>query len=105
VNDFVKDFSYTKVGNWLRNKALSNTLNKNVKAWDGTVGPEYFNSPYNWYRWSETPEIQSLRRYGMNITTEDSKNSLVSGTPDAWRRNAMENKIWSKDGYWYKKLN
>lgn len=45
VNDFVKDFSYTKVGNWLRNKALSNTLNKNVKAWDGTVGPEYFNFP------------------------------------------------------------
>lgn len=105
MNDFVKDFSYTKVGNWLRNKALSDTLNKNVKAWDGTVGPEYFNSPYNWYRWTETPEIQSLRRYGMNITTDDSGNSLVSGTPDAWRRNAMKNKIWSKDGYWYKKLN
>lgn len=105
VNDFVKDFGYTRLGNWLRNKALSNTLNKNVKAWDGTVGPEYFNSPYNWYRWTETPEIQSLRRYGMNITTDDSGNSLVSGTPDAWRRNAMKNKIWSKDGYWYKKLN
>lgn len=104
VNDFVKDFGYTRLGNWTKNKILSNVLNKNVKAWDGTVGPEYFNSPYNWYRWTETPEIQSLRRYGMNITTEDSKNSLVSGTPDAWRRNAMENKIWSKDGYWYKKL-
>lgn len=104
VNDFVKDFGYTRLGNWTKNKILSNILNKNVKAWDGTVGPEYFNSPYNWYRWTETPEIQSLRRYGMNITTEDSKNSLVSGTPDAWRRNAMENKIWSKDGYWYKKL-
>lgn len=109
LKDYARDFAFTKLGNWTRNKIASkeaaNILNKNVSMWDGTVGPEYFESPYNWYRWTETPEIQSLRRYGMNITTEDSGNSLVSGTPDAWRRNAMKNKIWSKDGYWYKKLN
>ena len=108
LKDYARDFAFTRLGNWTRNKITSkeaaNILNKSVDSWNGTVGPEYFNSPYNWYRWTETPEIQSLRRYGMNITTEDSKNSLVSGTPDAWRRNAMENKIWSKDGYWYKKL-
>ena len=109
LKDYARDFAFTKLGNWTRNKIASkeaaDILNKNVSMWDGTVGPEYFESPYNWYRWTETPEIQSLRRYGMNITTEDSGNSLVSGTPDAWRRNAMKNKIWSKDGYWYKKLN
>lgn len=104
VNDFVKDFAFTKLGNWTKNKILSSALNKNVKAWDGTVGPEYFHSPYNWYRWTETPEIQSLRRYGKNITTEDSYNLLTGGTPDAWRRDAMKNRIWSRDGYWYKKL-
>lgn len=45
VNDFVKDFAFTKLGNWTKNKILSSALNKNVKAWDGTIGPEYFNSP------------------------------------------------------------
>lgn len=58
LNDFVKDFSYTRVGNWLRNRMLSNVLNRNVRSWDGTVGQEYFRSPYNWYRWSETPELK-----------------------------------------------
>lgn len=109
LKDYARDFAFTKLGNWTRNKIASkeaaDVLNKNVSMWDGTVGPEYFNSPYNWYRWTETPEIQSLRRYGMNITTDDSGNLLVSGTPDAWRRSAMKNKIYSKDGYWYKKLN
>lgn len=47
VNDVARDFGYTKFGNWLRNRILSNTLNKNVNSWDGTVGSEYFNSPYN----------------------------------------------------------
>lgn len=46
VNDFVKDFGYTRLGNWAKNKILSDALNKNVKAWDGTVGPEYFKSSY-----------------------------------------------------------
>lgn len=109
LKDYARDFAFTKLGNWARNKIAgkeaADILNKNISMWDGTVGPEYFNSPYNWYRWTETPEIQSLRRYGMNITTDDSGNLLVSGTPDAWRRSAMKNKIYSKDGYWYKKLN
>lgn len=47
LNDVARDFGYTKFGNWLRNRILSNTLNKNVNSWDGTVGSEYFNSPYN----------------------------------------------------------
>lgn len=39
--------------NLLRNKAVSLILNRNIRNWDGTVGREYFNSPYHWYRWSE----------------------------------------------------
>lgn len=97
-------YALTPTRNLLRNRAASSVLNRNIRNWDGTVGEEYFHSPYNWYRWTETPEIQSLRRYGKNITTEDSYNLLTGGTPDAWRRDAMKNRIWSRDGYWYKKL-
>lgn len=100
MNDFVKDFAFTKLGNWTKNKILSGTLNKNVKAWGGTVGPEYFNSPYNWYRWTETPEIQSIKRFGRNITTRDDPG--IGGTPNSWRTDAMDTFRGSREGYWYK---
>ena len=104
LNDIARDFGYTKFGNWLRNKlggkAASKILDKNVRNWDGTVGAEYFNSPYNWYRWTETPEIQSIKRFGKNITTADDE--AISGTPNSWRLDAMENYSRFKEGYWYK---
>lgn len=100
LNDVARDFGYTKFGNWLRNRILSKSLNKNVESWDGTVGSEYFNSPYNWYRWTETPEIQSIRRTGKNTTTTDIDG--IGGTPDSWRTDAMDNFSKSKEGYWYK---
>ena len=104
LKDYARDFAFTKLGNWTRNKIASkeaaDILNKNVSMWDGTVGPEYFNSPYNWYRWTETPEIQSLKRYGKNITTHD--DDYIVGTPNSWRTNAMDTFSKSKEGYWYK---
>lgn len=104
LKDYARDFAFTKLGNWTRNKIASkeaaDILNKNVSMWDGTVGPEYFESPYNWYRWTETPEIQSLKRYGKNITTHD--DDYIVGTPNSWRTNAMDTFSKSKEGYWYK---
>lgn len=100
LNDFARDFGYTKAGNWLRNRMLSNVLNRNVRSWDGTVGWEYFRSPYNWYRWTETPEIQSIKHFGKNITTRDDLG--IGGTPNAWRTDAMDTFKGSKEGYWYK---
>lgn len=104
LKDYARDFAFTKLGSWTRNKIAgkeaADVLNKNINAYDGTVGPEYFDSKYKWYRWSETPEIQSLRRYGKNITTRDTDG--IGGTPDSWRTDAMDNFSKSKEGYWYK---
>lgn len=74
VNDFVKDFGYTRLGNWVRNKILSNALNKNIKAWGGTDELEYFNSPYKLYRRTETPKIQSKN---INKLTNDDYDSFL----------------------------
>lgn len=74
VYDFVKDFGYTRLGNWVRNKILSSALNKNVKAWGGTDELEYFNSPYKLYRRTETPKIQSKN---INKLTNDDYDSFL----------------------------
>lgn len=100
VKDFARDFGYTKFGNWTRNKILSSQLNKNIKNWDGTVEMQYFNSPNNWYRWTETPEIEGIREVGKNVTTHDAVNINVPS--NNWRTAAMDNYSKSKEGYWYK---
>ena len=101
--DFARDFAFTKLGNWTRNKILSNQLNKNIKNWDGTVGTEYFNSPNYWYRWSETPEVEGIREMGKNVTTRDAINT-INVPSNNWRMAAMENYSKSKNGYWYKAI-
>ena len=100
VKDFARDFGYTKFGNWTRNKILSSQLNKNIKNWDGTVEMQYFNSPNNWYRWTETPEIEGIREVGKNVTTRDAVDINVPS--NNWRTAAMDNYSKSKEGYWYK---
>ena len=86
--------------NKLRNYILSRQLNNNVRRWDGTVGMEYFNSPNNWYRWTETPEIEGIREMGKNITTRDAVD--ISVPSNNWRTAAMDNYSKSNEGYWYK---
>lgn len=100
VKDFARDFGYTRFGNWTRNKILSSQLNKNIKNWDGTVEMQYFNSPNNWYRWTETPEIEGIREVGKNVTTRDAVDINVPS--NNWRTAAMDNYSKSKEGYWYK---
>lgn len=38
IKDFARDFGYTKLGNWTRNKILSSQLNKNIKNLDNIGG-------------------------------------------------------------------
>lgn len=64
----------TGISNTERNvvkRQLIRELNKSISKFDGTVGEEYFRSPDNWYRVTESPEIESLREMGHNITTTD----------------------------------
>lgn len=87
--------------NLLRNKAVPLILNRNIRNWDGTVGKEYFNSPYHWYRWSETPEVEGIREMGKNVTSRDALGD-INVPSNNWRMDAMQNYSKSKDGYWYK---
>lgn len=93
-------FENTRFGDYLRSKIISNNLNRNITNWDGTVGMEYFNSPNNWYRWTETPEIEGIREVGKNVTTEDALNMFIPS--DRYRRSILKNHLKSRDGYWYK---
>ena len=61
---------------------------------------QYFNSPNNWYRWTETPEIEGIREVGKNVTTRDAVDINVPS--NNWRTAAMDNYSKSKEGYWYK---
>lgn len=100
VFDTAKLFRNTRFGNYLQNKIISNQLSRNIKNWDGTVGMEYFNSPNNWYRWTETPEIEGIKEVGKNVTTRDA--SYINVPSNNWRTAAMDNYSKSKEGYWYK---
>lgn len=49
VKDFARDFGYTKLGNWTRNKILSSQLNKNIKNLDkiGSFYPKFTEKVLN----------------------------------------------------------
>ena len=49
VKDFARDFGYTKLGNWTRNKILSSQLNKNIKNLDkiGDFYPKFIEKVLN----------------------------------------------------------
>ena len=85
----------------LRNYILSRQINSNIRRWNGTVGMEYFNSPNNWYRWTETPEVEGIKEMGKNVTTRDAIKTMDVPSNN-WRMAAMDNYSKSKEGYWYK---
>lgn len=66
-------------------------MNRNVRNYDGTVGPEYFRDPYRAYRMTETPERYGIQEVGQNVTTRDMD---APGTPEVpsnrWRESAMD---------------
>lgn len=61
----------TPIRSLYRANKVARNLNRATKAWDGTVGLEYFNAPDKWYRITSSPEIYGIQQQGMNVTTRD----------------------------------
>lgn len=92
--------SIAKTGNnYARSKIISKELNQQIKNFDGTVSENYFNSPYNWYRITNTPEVYGIKEVGKNVTTRDS-GVLVDVPSDNWRISVLEQPlIRDKEGF------
>lgn len=97
VSNIVQDLTkYNKI------RKISKELNQQIKNFDGTVSENYFNSPYNWYRITESPEVYGIKEMGKNVTTRDAVDMYIPS--NQFRLDVIENKLTSKDGYWYKPL-
>ena len=81
---------------------LNRQLNKAATLFDGTVGADYFRSPSNWYRITESPEIMDLRYQGKNITTDDifSYNSPSNNFRSFVLENQLSPGTGANEGYW-----
>lgn len=95
--------SIAKTGNnYARSKIISKELNQQIKNFDGTVSENYFNSPYNWYRITESPEVYGIKEMGKNVTTKDAANMYIPS--NQFRLGVIDNNLTFRDGYWYKPL-
>lgn len=76
---------------WAGRKAMpiiaSRMLNNASKNWDGTVGYEYFNDPYSWYRITNSTEPAGIAEMGAQFTTTDIPEYAMT---DRWRRSMNE---------------
>jgi hypothetical protein len=81
-----KGLSRTNLG---RAYNVSRALNKEVKAFNGTVGDNYFKSPDSWYRVTESPEVEGIRELGKNVTTRDME--VYPSRISNWRDSFLEN--------------
>lgn len=88
--------------NYARNRIISRELNQQIKNFDGTVSENYFNSPYNWYRITESPEVYGIKEMGKNVTTTDAIDMYIPS--NQFRLGVIENNLTFRDGYWYKPL-
>ena len=81
---------------------LGKELNKAANSFDGTVGTNYFRSPSNWYRVTESPEIIDIQHQGMNTTTRDI--DIDISPAGRFRVFAIHNQlkpgIGENEGYW-----
>ena len=95
--------SIAKTGNnYARSKIISKELNQQIKNFDGTVSENYFNSPYNWYRITESPEVYGIKEMGKNVTTKNAANMYIPS--NQFRLGVIDNNLTFRDGYWYKPL-
>lgn len=88
--------------NYARNKIINRELNQQIKNFDGTVSENYFNSPYNWYRITESPEVYGIKEMGKNVTTIDASDMYIPS--NQFRLGVIDNNLTFRDGYWYKPL-
>lgn len=90
------------VVNYTKNKIISNQLSRQIKNFDGTVSENYFNSPNNWYRITESPEVYGIKEMGKNVTTIDAADMYIPS--NQFRLDVIGNNLTFRDGYWYKPL-
>lgn len=83
---------------YLSSRILNNSIKANPKG-QILVSDSYFNSPNNWYRISNTPEIYGIKEIGKNVTTRDS-GALIDVPSDNWRTSVLEQPlIRDKEGF------
>lgn len=86
---------------YLSSRILNNSIKANPKG-QILVSDSYFNSPYNWYRITESPEVYGIKEIGKNVTTRDAADMYIPS--NNFRLDVINNRLTSRDGYWYKPL-
>ena len=83
---------------YLSSRILNNSIKANPKG-QILVSDSYFNSPNNWYRISNTPEVYGIKEIGKNVTTRDS-GALIDVPSDNWRTSVLgQPLIRDKEGF------
>ena len=89
------------VAPYISSKMLNRSINANPKG-QIIVSENYFNSPYNWYRITESPEVYGIKEMGKNVTTIDASDMYIPS--NQFRLDVINNNLTFRDGYWYKPL-
>ena len=86
------------VAPYISSKILNRSINANPKG-QILVSENYFNSPNNWYRITNTPEVYGIKEMGKNVTTRDS-GALIDVPSDNWRVSVLDQPlIRDKEGF------
>lgn len=85
------------VAPYVASRTLNRSINTNPKG-QILVSDSYFNSPNNWYRITNTPEIHGIKEMGKNVTTRD---AVDIGVPsNNWRNSVLDQPfIRDKEGF------
>ncbi len=89
------------VAPYMASRILNRSINANPKG-QILVSENYFNSPYNWYRITESPEVYGIKEMGKNVTTKDAADMYIPS--NQFRLGVIDNNLTFRDGYWYKPL-
>ena len=86
------------VSPYVVSRTLNRSINANPKG-QILVSDSYFNSPNNWYRITNTPEVYGIKEIGKNVTTRDS-GALIDVPSDNWRTSILDQPlIRDKEGF------
>ena len=86
------------VAPYISSRMLNRSINANPKG-QIIVSDSYFNSPNNWYRITNTPEVYGIKEVGKNVTTRDS-GALIDVPSDNWRTSVLDQPlIRDKEGF------
>lgn len=86
------------VAPYISSKMLNRSIKANPKG-QIIVSDSYFNSPNNWYRITNTPEVYGIKEMGKNVTTRDS-GALIDVPSDNWRTSVLDQPlIRDKEGF------